>query len=195
MQLIFGFLALLISIYSLLIFIRIILSWFRSGISSKPVNFLYRITDPYLNWWRNNLKLQFGMMDFSPLAGIVALSVIQTILHALSRFNIITIGGILAILLGSIWSVTAFLLNFIIIIFILRLIAYITNRDIYSSFWKVIDTISQPILYRINRIIFKDRIVNFVKGLIVSAILIIALRIGGSVLIPIFARLLAGLPV
>ncbi len=97
-RLILNLLTSVLSIYSLLIFIRIIISWFGSTAfgsidSSKPASFLSRITDPYLDWWRRTLNLRFGVLDLSPIAAIAALSIVRSVVFRLSAAGMITIGN------------------------------------------------------------------------------------------------------
>ena len=193
-QLIFSMLASVVGVYSLLIIVRIIISWFGGSNSAKPVQILCSITDPYLNWWRRTINFRFGVLDFSPMVGVAALSVIQTVLYSLSRYEIITVGNILAIILVSVWSIVSFLLGFCFIIIVFRLIAYLTSRDMYSPFWRVIDTISQPILYRLNRLFFGNKVENFTKGIYLSLLFLAGIWIGGRFAIPFIAGLLSGLP-
>lgn len=194
MQMIFGLLAAAVGIYSVLILIRIIISWFGSFASSKPVDLLCSITDPYLNWWQNKFSIRIGFLDFSAVLAIVSLSLIQNILYSLASYNRITIGYLLAILLMSLWSVFSFILGFCIIIIILRLIAYLTNRNIYSPFWQAIDSVSQPLLYRMNRIFYGKRIGSYLNGIIFSLALLTVVWIGGGYVFPKIARLLSSLP-
>jgi len=195
MHLIFGILAGAAGIYSLLLFIRIILSWFGGLPSSRPVDLLVRITDPYLDWWRSHLNLRIGFLDFSAVAAIIAVSIAQNIFNSLANSGVFKLGNVLAIILISIWSVIFFVLGFCLIILILRLIGYLTNRNIYSPFWRVIDSISQPLLYRLNRIIFGNRIAGYLKGIILSSLLLAALMIGGNIAVPALAVLILKLPV
>ena len=193
MKMIFGFLASAASIYSILLFIRIIMSWFNRNYFSKPEGILYRITEPYLDFWRRTLNFRLGFLDFSVLVAIASLSVLQSIFYSLSVFERITLGNLLAIVLMAVWSVASFILGFCIIIIVLRIIAYAANRDMYSPFWKVIDTISQPLLFSLNRIFFGGR-AGFVKGMIFSCLLLAALWIGGRFAIPVLAQFLTQLP-
>jgi len=195
MRFLFSLLATATGIYSLLIFIRIIFSWFGGAVYGKPVELLARVTDPYLNWWRRSLKLQIGFMDLSPIAGIAALSVAQTVFSVLARYGRITLGIILSVALRAIWSAVSFILGFCLVIVILRFIGYITNSNIYSPFWRVIDSISQPLLYRINRIIFGNRLVNYNTGMIVAAVALGAVMIIGGIAVWLLAGLLSRLPV
>ena len=195
MSLIFGILAGAAGIYSLLLFIRIILSWFGGIPSSRPVDLLVRITDPYLDWWRSHLNLRIGFLDFSAVAAIIAVSIAQNIFGSIANSGVLKLGNILAIILLSIWSVIFFILGFCLVILILRLIGYLTNRNIYSPFWRVIDSISQPLLYRLNRIIFGNRIAGYLKGILLSSLLLAALMAGGYIAVPALAVLISKLPV
>ena len=194
MKLLFNLIAAAASIYSLLIFVRIIISWMRGAVSGKPVQLLNSITDPYLEWWRNALNLRIGPMDLSPVAALAFLSVIQSIFSNLSRFERVTLGRLLAVVILSTWSVLSFILGFCLIVIILRLIAHLTNRNMLNPFWKVVDNISQPVLYRTNRIVFGDSIQGYVKGIAVCLVMLAVIRFGGGYVIHLFAGLMAGLP-
>jgi len=194
MRLIFSILSSVVSIYILLIFIRIIISWFMSGINSKPIDLLCAITDPYINWWRNKLYLRLGFLDLSPVVGITALSILRSILYSISRYEKITLGSILALIVMSAWSIISFVLVFCIIVLVLRIFAYLTNRDIYTPFWKLVESITQPLLYETNRLIFGNRIENYLKGIIISTMLLTAVLIGGRFLFAFLANLLFKLP-
>ena len=79
-QQIADFLSALITVYTLIIFAWIIVSWvFSFGVRipySRPVNavldFLRDVTNPYLRIFRK-LGLQFGPVDLSPMVGILVL--------------------------------------------------------------------------------------------------------------------------
>ena len=174
-------LATFLGLYSLIIFIRILLTWFESTRFSKPAVILSRFTDPYLNWWRRNLNFRVGILDLSPVAGIIALSVAQTICATIARQGRISVGVILAVCLSALWSAISFILGLCLIILILRFFAYLSNRDIYGVFWQTIDSISRPLLYRINRIIFGKKIVNYMIGIVVSIVALGALWIFGGI--------------
>jgi YggT family protein len=177
----------LTSLYMLLIFVRIMLTWFSGVRYGTPVDLLCRITDPYLNWFRR-FPLRFGMLDLSPILALTVLSMANNVFSTLGLYGHITPGIILAMAVSLIWSAAAFILGFFIIVLAFRLIAYLTNRDVYRSFWGIIDTLSQPVLYRINRIIFRNRLVNYLTGLIVSIAVLLVLRLGLGFLV----RLLIG---
>lgn len=66
-------------VFAVLIFIRILLSWFRLPYS-RPLNifieWVTEVTDPYLNLWRRFLPLVRigpGALDLSPMVGTIVL--------------------------------------------------------------------------------------------------------------------------
>jgi len=194
MRFVFSFLAAAVGIYSLLIFIRIIISWFSGNVTGKPVDLLSRITDPYLDWWRRTFNLRLGFLDLSAVAAIAFLSLVQSLLYSFSVIEKITVGHILAVVLMSVWPVVSFLLGFCIILILLRIFAYLSNRDIYSPFWRFIDALTQPLLYRTNRIIFGNRIPGYLKGIFASFLMLAAIWILGKLIIPQIAKIFASLP-
>jgi YggT family protein len=194
MQIIFGILTGLLGLYSLLIIIRIILTWFSGGEFGRPVEILAIITDPYLDWWRRRLNLRAGYLDLSPIVAMAALSVAQTICSAIAQTGRISLGLLLAICLSALWSAVSFLLVFCLVILVLRLIAYLINADMFGIFWRVIDSISRPLLYHVSRIVFRNRIVRFTTSIIISILLLTVLWIGGKVVIQFIAGILFRLP-
>lgn len=185
-----GLLAMLAGLYSLLIIIRIILTWFRNAYYSGPMRFLSRITDPYLDWWRQQFNVRAGSFDLSPIIALGALSVAQSIFSAISAYGRITVGIIISICLNAIWSAVSFIIGFCVIVLVLRLIGYLSNSNMYSPFWMLIESISRPLVYRINRIIFGNRIVRYITSLIVTAAVLIGIWIGGKIVIQLLIRLL-----
>ncbi|NEO27414.1 MAG: YggT family protein [Kamptonema sp. SIO4C4] len=63
-----------ISIYSVLLIVRVLLTWFQTmGWAQQIMEFLSPITDPYLNIFRSFIPA-LGGIDFSPMIAILALS-------------------------------------------------------------------------------------------------------------------------
>jgi YggT family protein len=179
-------------IYMFLIFIRILLTWFSGACYGRAFDVLRSITDPYLDWFRR-FPLRLGLFDLSPLAALAVLSLINNIFGILARQGRISFGIILAMILSSIWSAASFILGFLSIVLALRLIAYIASRDVYHGFWRVVDLIAQPVLYRINRIIFRNRLVHYFTGLISALLALLAVWIIGGRLIVLTRTFLSGL--
>ncbi|GHV75501.1 membrane protein [Spirochaetia bacterium] len=184
------------SLYMILIFIRIMLTWFSGprGQFGRAYGLLSGITDPYLNWFRRFRFLQVANLDLSPIAALAILSVANNIFLTIARFGTITFGIILSMLTAVVWSAVSFILSFFIIIVALRLIAYLAGRDVYHGFWRIIDQISQPILYRLNRLIFGRRLVRYMTGILSSLGLLLILRLGLDLLVRGLQGLLTRLP-
>jgi YggT family protein len=182
--------------YMILIFIRIMLTWFSGPVGhfGRAYGLLSGVTDPYLNWFRRFSFLRVANLDLSPIAALAVLSVANNIFLTLARFGKITLGLILSMLCSILWSVVSFILSFFIIILALRLIAYLSNRDVYHGFWRIIDRVSQPILFRINRLLFGRRLVRYMTGILSSLAVLLALRIGLDLLIRLVMDLLVRLP-
>jgi YggT family protein len=194
MRLIMNFLAALTGFYTILIFVRVMTSWF-SGISyGRPVEILRHITDPYLSWWSRFPFLRAGYLDLSPIAGMAFLSLLQNIFSIIARTGQIKAGTVLFIVLSSLWSALSFIIGFFIIVLVLRFIACITNRDVYGNFWRIIDAISRPVLYRITRMFFRSRIINYLSGLIFSILMLILFFAAGSIAVRIVSPFLLRLP-
>ena len=187
--------SLIVNIYMMLIIFRIILTWFPGNQNSKVFEVLSRISDPYLNWFRQFPFLRVGFLDLSPIAGLAVLSLVNRVLTTLAFYGTISIGIILAIMLQAAWGVLSFILVFLIIILIIRLAAYFMGYWNDGPFMRIIYTISQPVLFRISRIIFKDRIVNFITGLIISIIGLGIVYLIMRIFVSRLAGVLAGLPI
>ncbi|MDR0289897.1 MAG: YggT family protein [Treponema sp.] len=185
-----GLIAGLASVYSLLIVIRIILTWFGNINYGKPVQILIRITDPYLDWWRQKLNLRAGNLDLSPIIAIAVLSVVQTICSIIAKQGGISLGVIAAVCLFAIWSVVSFILGFYFIVLVLRFIAYMVNANMFTIFWQTIDSISKPLLYRISRIIFGKRIVRFTVSILASMGVLAGLWLAGRLTVQFITNLL-----
>ena len=82
-QLIFQTLSAFLNIYLVLIFVRILLSWFQSAEWALSVmSFLSPITDPYLNIFRSVIP-PLGGIDFSAILAIVALQFVSRAVNSL----------------------------------------------------------------------------------------------------------------
>lgn len=72
-----------VQIYLILMFIRILLSWFPNiNWYDPPFSVLSQLTDPYLNIFRSIIP-PLGGIDFSPIIAIFALQFVAQILTGL----------------------------------------------------------------------------------------------------------------
>jgi YggT family protein len=71
-----------IQIYSVLLIVRVLLTWFQSaGWAEQIISFLSPITDPYLNLFRSIVP-PLGGIDFSPILAFLLLNLMQNLLVA-----------------------------------------------------------------------------------------------------------------
>jgi YggT family protein len=139
--------------------------------------FLRSICDPYLDWFRRFRLFKNSPLDFSPLLAIGVLSLAQGIFKAWGAWGRISLGVILALLLAAVCSIASWVLGFFIIVLVLRLVAFLGNWNIYSPFWRFIDAISQPVMYRICRAFFPARLISYLGRIIISIAALLALMI------------------
>jgi YggT family protein len=72
-----------LSIYLILLFIRVLLSWFPNvNWFDPPFSILSQLTDPYLNVFRSIIP-PLGGMDFSPFLAFLLLQVVQQVVASL----------------------------------------------------------------------------------------------------------------
>lgn len=75
-----------LSIYMVLLFVRVLLSWFPNiNWFDPPFSFLSQLTDPYLNLFRSIIP-PLGGIDFSPILAFLLLQVLlNAVLPAISQ--------------------------------------------------------------------------------------------------------------
>jgi len=200
-SLIMSVLAGITSVYMILIFIRILLSWFSGpnfaqfSRSNSLVAFLCGVCDPYLNWFRRFRIFKSSAIDFSSLIALAVLSFANNIFLTWGRMGRIRFALVLILFLQAVWSILSWVLGFFIVILVLRMIAFLMNLNIYSPFWRFIDYISQPILYRISRIFFPTRITGYLFRIIFSIAALLILGVLAFSVVQLASTLLLRLPI
>lgn len=186
MQQFFNILHLLIRVYSFIIFIRIIFSWFNmAGNSygrgqSQLITYLYKITDPYLNWFKRFNFLRIGIFDFSAMLGIVALYFVGNIFQQLAYRGALSINYLISLILATIWSFASSILVILIIILIVRVVFILLNK--YSQIFYSLDGYIEPYVRRFSNI-FTKRFTPYKNNLVIVIIALIVILLTGTVLI------------
>lgn len=70
----------ILSIYFWIVIARALISWVNPDPYNPIVRFLHNATDPVFDRMRRILPLQFGAMDFTPIALLIMIGVLQNIL-------------------------------------------------------------------------------------------------------------------
>ncbi|CUI15648.1 putative membrane protein [Candidatus Protochlamydia naegleriophila] len=66
-------------VYTLMLFARIIASWFPQLYEYRLMQFVAYYTEPYLNFFRRFIP-PLGMIDFSPIVAFICLSFMQSLI-------------------------------------------------------------------------------------------------------------------
>lgn len=166
----------LLMVYFFLIMLRVILSWIppSSEGTRKITDFISRLTDPYMNRFRNISWLRFGMLDFSPVMGLAVLSFFLYLTQNLSSGSIPTIGDLILLIIQLVWGIIAFIAMLFAIVMLVRLVTLYTVKG--RPTW--IDRLDAFIFPRVSRILglFTNKTVSYPIALAVCAVVLIILR-------------------
>nr|WP_314780069.1 YggT family protein [uncultured Treponema sp.] len=168
----FNTLGFAVKIYSYLCIVYIFLSWFGSH---SRGGFLYEICDPYLSWFRRFRFTQIGMIDFSPILAIGVLSLFSSVLFQIADMRTFSVLGIALNLVGIVWSFFSFLLNFFIIILIIRLVLDFSENYRQGNFADMLDRFLSPVFVRVHKL-SGGRFMSLRKQIIVCLIVLLLLR-------------------
>lgn len=168
-----------LSLYSILCFLRIIITWIPSYSYSKPADILAQICDPYMNLFRGIKWLRLGSFDFSPALALCILGAGSQLFSSLANGGYINLQMILAMLLEIFFLIPSSLIFFLIILFAIRLILIMINRDTYNKsgfMTNQIDSSISPLVYRIARTFAMGRRITYKAALIISIIALLILQ-------------------
>ncbi|MCL2704947.1 MAG: YggT family protein [Spirochaetaceae bacterium] len=185
------FIAGFISIYMLLIIIRIVLSWFSSQ-NHNEKGTLAKLCDPYLNIFRKIPFFTIGYIDFSPIIALAVLVIIGNILTQFGLLGTITFGIILAITIKAIWSAFSSLIFFLFIIVMIRLIIVLIKPNIHSTVLTSIDSLLIPVSAKVSSFFSKSS--NYPANLLLFAIVMIIFFFVGKFVIALLASLALKFP-
>ena len=175
-----------LSLYSLLCLLRIIITWIPNYSYSKPADILAQICDPYMNLFRGIKWLRFGSFDFSPALALCILGAGSQLFSSLANGGYINLQMILAMILGIFFSIMSSLIFFLIILFAIRLILIMINRDSYNTsgfMANQIDSSISSIVYRIARTFAIGRRITYKAALIISIIALLFLQFALRILL------------
>lgn len=184
----------LVIVYVFLCAARVLISWVPALDAGKGGAILARLTDPYLNFFRRFRIFSSGAFDFSPIAALALLAVVNDLLSTLAYTGSLSVGLVLGLLVGAAWSAVAFIISFFAVCAVARMVAYAARWNSLHPIWRVIDAILNPVLFRINRLVYRGRIVNYLQGLITGFAVLLLLRMGGGALLGLVIRSLDRLP-
>ncbi|WP_421622643.1 YggT family protein [Borrelia sp. MN22-0132] len=160
-----------LNIYRILILIRIFLSWLvSSGINTSAFfRFIYNSTEPFLSIFRRIQFFRFGIYDFSPIAALITLSIVEKMLsygdYKLSTFVILFI--------IEVWGILRSVFFALIFFFVLRLIFLFLHLFDGTDFMRSVDSFLMPLSVKISNTV-TDKNMSYTINLIVAGALLLA---------------------
>lgn len=188
-----GAVSALLTVYMLLLVVRIVLTWVSMDHGHQAVRILQAITDPYLEWFRRFRFLVFGAIDFSPVAAILVINFLADLTRRVAMEGQISVGIVLSILVQLVWGAVAFLL---LLVGLLALARYLGIRFRWGGpmLWTMIDSILQPPAYALGRKLKPGTFLSYTTTLVLLAVVTLGSWLVGSLLFGVAAGLLHALP-
>lgn len=187
-------LSIVLSIYSFIIFVRIILTWFQTEDFAQITAFVARITDPYLNWFRQFEFLRIGGIDLSIIAGLITLWVARSIAVNIAYAGTISFGMILAIVLTAVAGAVFFFLTIFLIMAVIRFLGALFGANTATRFWIVLDQIIEPLVHRVVTPLARGRFVSYQTALLIFSAIDLGVIILGRFLVSLLAGVLRSIP-
>lgn len=192
---ILSLLSAVITLYTILCFVDIVMSWLPGAKFTKFGRFISSLCDPYMNFFSKYGWLRIGNIDFSPIISIGILSVASSILGGIQQTGRIWFGGILSTIILMLWNVFSSILT---LLFFLVLIRWIVlkvkgGRTSFDSGWNQVDTLLNRFSYKVAGTVSK-RNMSYEKSLLITWITFGVVLAAGSVLFQILAGLCRSIP-
>lgn len=167
----------ILTVYYFIIITSFVLSWVKSTSESmmRFKGFIHKLTDPYMKHFRGIAGLRFGMMDFSPILGIIILSFFLFLTQNLAAGVFLTWYDLVFWLIIRIWGFIAFMIMVLAIVMLVRLLTLYTMKDSRPNWIDSLDRFLFPIVSRILGV-FTNKTVAYPVALGVIAVILIALR-------------------
>jgi YggT family protein len=174
--------------------LRVFMSWAPGVSAGKAGEILRSVVDPYFTLFSRIRFLRSGRFDFSPIAALAVLSVANNLLTTLAYTGKITVGFVLSLLVGALWSAVGFVLSFLAACALVRVIVHAARWNSLHPIWMILDSILNPVLHQVNRFIYRSKAVDYLQGLVTGFIVLILARAAGGAAVGLAVRLLISLP-
>ncbi len=185
----------LISLYSLLCLVRIVLTWLPDANYSPVGRLLSSACDPFLNWFRRFTFARTTTMDFTPILALGFLSLASRVFMTLGATGKVTIGAILAGVLAILWSFLSFILNILILLLIIRLIYELANPFGFSQFRSILDRFLNPAISRVTGFLFRRQVISYRVSIILTIVVLVIARVALDYGVDSLSRILESIPI
>lgn len=196
MAYIFRTLASVLTLYSILCFVRIIITWIPGASYSRFGSLLSSICDPYLNLFRRFRFLTIGSFDFSPALALCLLGGASSLVNGFANGGKITVGMILGMAVEVISSILSSLISFLLIVLIIRVVIMFINGGSQFSGSPLINQLDRSISPLVNRIAgtFVHENLSYKKAILISIASLVVVQVVLNIVVRIIASLLFSLP-
>lgn len=180
------FLSFAIGIYNILIWIRIIFTWFRApglNFESPMVHTLAKIVDPYLNLFKGFSFMKTKNIDFTPLLAFAFLSIAKSLLELFGTSGTLPLGISLALIVKTLYSylISPFFL-ILIILLIIRLVLCYKRNPHTVAISRAIESIIGSLLNWVQKNIYGSKLIAnrtlIITTLILTLVIFFAARFG-----------------
>lgn len=194
MQSLFAALSSLVQIYSFICVVYIILSWMPEMRYSPFGRVLASICEPFLRLFRRFRFARVGVVDFSPILALGALSVISMTLRRFALTGRFSFGFLLASIIQIVWSFFSFLLTILLIFLLVRIVYdFVASNRMRGPFWVMLDNFLNPIISFVAQAFFRSG-GSYRARLIATFACILIVRVGAAILVEMLARLALSIP-
>jgi uncharacterized protein YggT (Ycf19 family) len=182
------------TIYMILCSVRIFLSWAPDIDQGRFSPLLGAIVDPYLRYFSRFPGLKTGRFDFSPIVALSVLSVANNLFATVAYTGRISAGIVLGLVINAAWSALSFLLSFVSAGILIRIIIFFARWNSLHPISLILDAMLNPVLHRINALIYRGKIIDYLQGLLTGFIVLVVLRAAGGAFIGLLVRLAQAIP-
>ena len=185
----------LLTLYVFVCIVRLVSTWIPALPEGSFVMRVVRaLADPWFSLFGRSGRLRAGNLDFSPMVAIGVLYVIGGVLNQLAELGRVRLGLVLASIVVVAWSALAFFASFFAILILARGLAYAFRWNSLHPAWRAVDALINPVVYRTNRLVYRDRIVNYLQGLATAFVILALFRVAGGFGVTALSGLLSRIP-
>ncbi len=182
------------SFYMLVCALRVFMTWLPGMNLGRAGDLVKAVVDPYLSYFSRFKLFRTERVDFSPIVALSVLSVANNFLSSVAVSGRVSIGFLLSLVVGAFWSAVSFVLSFLALCVLARILVLVFKWNSFHPLWNVVDAIVNPVLHAINKRIYRGRAIDYLQGLITGFLFLAIARAAGGALIGLATRLLVSLP-
>lgn len=195
LQVLFKTAASVVSLYSTLCFIRIIITWFPRINYSSFGRILSNLCDPYLDLF-TKLPLRVGMLDLTPILSLGILTVVSSILNNIAFSGVICFSDILSFVVSMLWSIFSSFATILLVVLVVRYIVsiFFKSSNNYDSPWQMVDNAIRGLVFNICKPFTHNRPISYQSALIIDAIIVFFLVVVVRILMTFLIRAIQFIP-